>query len=87
MNKNIIKFNTRGRIVSGENSGWFIYVVDDVKNSGGYFIFIAQDPDDPENELGYDDWAADFEELERYFIYNYKVIEWFDNHDSSGFMK
>ncbi|MES2459354.1 MAG: hypothetical protein V4671_02135 [Armatimonadota bacterium] len=68
----MVPVGQKGRITSGEKSGWSVFVEDDRSNTGGYLILMS--PDDFTSS-GFDDWveAAD---LEEYFIETGWEITW-----------
>jgi hypothetical protein len=68
-----IKINTRGRIITGENAGWYVTVVDDQKNTGGYLVLVESDKNDDE---GYDYWVANRQQLEDAFKVSWWEVEW-----------
>ena len=62
-----------GRIISGDEQGRFIKVVDDEENTGGFLILIA---DDIEFRSGYDNWVENKEALNHYFLECKWRINW-----------
>lgn len=63
-----------GKIISGEEHGRFIKVIDDSENTGGFLILTADDIEF--RSRGYDDWVEDREHLKRYFLGSQWLIEW-----------
>jgi hypothetical protein len=70
----MIPFNKIGLIREGKNKGFFIKVVEDLDETGGYFVFYSKDFNKKEAE-GYDDWFLEREVLEN-FINNDVSIDW-----------
>jgi hypothetical protein len=69
------RIETVGRIVSGENAGWFIYVHHDAADTGGYFIY--RNPSrDFSGEPMFDIWQPDRDGLRAQFRYDAREIEW-----------
>ena len=62
-----------GKITSGSNEGWSVNIVDDSENTGGLLILISS----PDNSLGYDDWVANQQSLEKYLQESDWNFEWF----------
>ncbi|AXI04730.1 hypothetical protein HYN46_15005 [Aquirhabdus parva] len=62
-----------GKIISGDEQGRYIKVVDDAENTGGFLILIA---DDIEFRSGYDNWVEDKDALNRYFLECEWLINW-----------
>lgn len=63
-----------GKIISGEENGRFVKVVDDSENTGGFLILTADDIE--LSSRGYDNWVEDIEHLKCYFLENKWLIEW-----------
>jgi hypothetical protein len=68
-----IRFNVVGRIISGDNLGDYIKVIDDVEKSGGFFILTSAEPS---MLHGFDDWVRDNAALQQYFNESKWIIEW-----------
>jgi hypothetical protein len=47
-------FDQKGIILSGEHPGWTVEIIDDTKETGGYYVFYY-DPS-PQATEGYDEW-------------------------------
>ena len=77
-----IRLNWIGKIVSGDDAGWFVKVVDAGKKPGGSYLILTADIDifdpktTPEGSQGFDDWVENWESLEGYFAESKWVIEW-----------
>ncbi len=67
-----IKYNTAGKIQSGESKGWFIYIQEDFEKSGGYIIIVSRTVNFSKEVEGYDYWAKDRFSIEDIF----KEAEW-----------
>jgi len=63
MNRTPPPIGVTGTIEKGDHLGWFIRVVDDGENTGGYLILQWH------GDKGFDDWVLDEE----------AVAEWFDD--------
>jgi hypothetical protein len=71
-----IKINNLGKIIQGDNKGWFIKIIDDRKISGGFLILISPNKDFLEE--AYDNWVLNYEELKNHFIESKWIIQWQD---------
>jgi hypothetical protein len=67
-----------GRIVAGEEEGYFLHVDFDAKDTGGYYVYFVDDIDNP--SAGGDHWAKNVEELHRVFDSSEWQIEWSDRY-------
>ena len=68
-----------GYIRQGEFPGWYVFVEDDASNTGGYYIYITENPyskDPPSEGKGYDDWLERKEDIESFF--DGWIVEWQD---------
>ncbi len=68
-----IPTDTIGRIIAGDECGSFVKVMNDSASTGGYLIFTSPNPDFSE---GFDNWVANAEQLEGYFLQSMWQIEW-----------
>ena len=73
MNK--VPFNKTGRIIAGESQGWYVRVLNDQENSGGYLILQSADPDFNGTE-GFDDWLENEADIPEFFQECGWKIEW-----------
>ena len=84
-----IKINQPGKILSGKNAGWYIYVqplgVDE--SNTDYLILAISSLDEPSPSGFYDIWIENFEELEFYFKESKWTIEWLDKKYTSRFIR
>jgi len=64
-----------GIIQQGDNEGWYVFIQDDVENTGGYLVIVAKSPDLNSTE-GFDGWAEDIDALEGYIQESKWVIDW-----------
>jgi hypothetical protein len=62
-----------GRILSGDESGWYVKVMDDDRSTGGLLILTSRTPDFHE---GFDNWVEDRVALEGYFREANWLVEW-----------
>ena len=72
----MIKIGSKAKIISGKNEGWYIWVQDDSENTGGYLVI--QSPNIDFSGTGYDDWFEKVDEIEKHFLFNNWVVEWFN---------
>lgn len=68
-----IKIGVVGEIVAGDETGSFIKVVDDTKNTGGFLILTSSTP---EMTDGFDNWVEDEKSLSQYIIESGWIIQW-----------
>lgn len=76
----IIKYDTLGKILEGENKGWFIKIIDDTENTGGFYIYEFESI---EKEQGFDTWLENENQVKGYFYESEWKIEWLENLHSS----
>lgn len=69
--------NTRGKILNGQQKGWYIYIVDDRENTGGYLLLESESSDifGSDGE-GFDTWYETLYDIERQLINNAWSIDW-----------
>lgn len=65
-----------GRILSGEEVGRYVKVVDDSENTGGYLILTAADKELA--DAGADAWVETRDDLAAYFEESAWTVEWLD---------
>ena len=68
-----IKLGTVGKIVFGDNTGDYIKIEEDSKNTGGFLIHRSASVD---FKLAGDDWVENKDHLRRYFEESRWRIEW-----------
>jgi hypothetical protein len=75
---NDIKIGKIGRIVAGNDSGWFIKIEDDSQNTGGYLILIANSPNFApcSQSEGYNYRVENQSALEGFFKHSKWQINW-----------
>lgn len=61
----MIYYNKIGLIKSGDMKDFFVKVINDTENTGGYYILYSRDFSDKTAE-GYDDWFLIEEDVEKY---------------------
>jgi hypothetical protein len=83
MNKEDIKIGVTGKILQGRHKGWFIYVEDDFKNTGGYLILVFNDLNRFNSSEGYDRWAEDKNILLEMFNSAQWKIQWLEDNPCS----
>ncbi len=71
-----LKIETFGKVLEGEMKGWYIFVQDDNKNTGGYLILYSTSLD-PAISKGFDDWVEDYKSLKQYFEEAKLRVQWF----------
>jgi hypothetical protein len=67
-----------GKITSGETSGWFLYVVHDTIDTGGYFIYTNPSRDFS-GEPMFDSWHLDLAGVAAQFEIAGWAVEWLDD--------
>jgi hypothetical protein len=70
----IIKIGVPGRIVDGQDAGSFVYIQDDIENTGGYLILQSGRVEDVQR--GYDNWVEGWGGLEQWFRNCRWRIDW-----------
>lgn len=74
----MIKLETIGKILEGDDLGSFVKVVDDTKNTGGYLILVSLNESfDVGFDVGFDGWVEDWESLVKYFEESRWKVDWF----------
>jgi len=67
-----------GKIVAGENVGWYVLVEDDTAGStGGFYIYRCSQPSMKAPE-GFDDWVEKKEQIAPFFGFGKWEIEWLE---------
>jgi len=70
-----IRIGKWGRIISGDEAGWYLKVEDDANSTGGYIIITCKEPG---SNIGYDNWVKDLVHLRNYFKASNWSIEWLE---------
>ncbi|MFT6935941.1 MAG: hypothetical protein ACJA1N_000235 [Saprospiraceae bacterium] len=72
----MVKLSTRGKIVKGDQQGWYVLVEVDEK-TGGFYIYQFKNKNG-KNNLGeaFDDWVETFNDVEGYFKESSWKINW-----------
>ena len=78
LNKSDIKINVVGKIIQGDQKGWYVLVENDKNNTGGYYIYQAPIEDILNSKEGFDDWLETFEDVKGYFEESNWQITWLD---------
>lgn len=69
-----VKLDTIGEIISGDNAGWFIKVINTTKNADSYSILLS---DNQSFDEVFNDYVATTKLLKRYFEKSQWRIKWF----------
>ena len=70
-----VKVNAVGKIIRGEQEGWYVKVLDDRDESGGFFICECSNKRFEGSE-GFDTWLESPEDVVGYFEESSWQIEW-----------
>lgn len=68
-------FNKIGKIIAGDEMGGFIKIINDIENTGGYYILFSENID---FVCVYDSWVENQEDLNKYFEESKWIIKWID---------
>ena len=72
-----IQIGKKGRILQGNQAGWYILIQDDTSDTGGYYVLITSKPDLSGGlGEGYDEWVENKETLLPLFETRGWEIEW-----------
>ena len=71
----MIEIGKIGKIISGDDKGWELKIVDDDENTGGFLVLTSKDFSNPQAEA-YDAWVDSKQSLEKYFKESNWIIEW-----------
>ncbi|CCB91777.1 putative uncharacterized protein [Waddlia chondrophila 2032/99] len=78
-----IKINRIGLIKEGLDKGWYVRILDDFENSGGYLIVIFNSLDSRNKKFQtFDSWVENFEDLCEYFKESSWDIQWYNDSSS-----
>ncbi|MEV6970086.1 hypothetical protein AB0M47_33750 [Hamadaea sp. NPDC051192] len=69
-----IELERYGEVIAGENEGFFIFVHYDERDTGGYYILLVNDIENPSD--GGDYWVKDTDELINLFQVSDWQVEW-----------
>ena len=75
MNSDAIPLNKWGKIMRGENTGWYVFVEDDSANTGGFLILRSPEKG---GKAGFDDWVLTLEDLRKFFGFANWQVEWLE---------
>jgi hypothetical protein len=78
MNEQEIKIGAVGKVIEGEDLGWFVFLKEDLEDSGGYFILIFNNQVMSKSTEIYDYWVENKEDLIPFFRDSNWKIEWLD---------
>ncbi|MGY0488816.1 hypothetical protein [Streptomyces sp. WG-D5] len=70
----MIKVETLGRIVSGDEQGRYVYIKELPDDPPSYLVLTSDDPD--LKVAGGDEWVEDFASLQQFFDEGMWVVEW-----------
>lgn len=68
-----IQINRLGKILQGDEKGYYIKIIDDLDNTGSFLILTSPDID---MKKGFDNWVKDKRSLEGYFMESNWLFEW-----------
>ena len=68
-----IRIDQKGIITTGDDSGCYVIIKDDSRNTGGFLILVAEDSGFLK---GYDHWVNGLEQLKEYFKTSCWTIKW-----------
>jgi len=72
----MIRVGSKAKIVSGKDTGWYVWIQDDTENTGGYLV--VQSPSIEFTDNGYDNWFETIDDIEKHFEFNKWIVEWLD---------
>ena len=70
-----LRYNTFGEITSGRNVGWYIKLIDDRINSGGFYVYEFKDLNGNE---GFDTWLENEKDIDGFISESDWKIKWLD---------
>jgi len=68
-----ILFGIVGKIVAGDDAGWYVKVVDDTANTGGFLVLTS---DRPDMTTGFDNWVETKEAVGSFFAESNWEVDW-----------
>ena len=68
-----INYDIFGKIVSGNNSGWYVKFIHDEQDTGGFYIHEIKEPNGDE---GFDTWLETENDVQGYISENEWEIAW-----------
>jgi hypothetical protein len=72
-----IPLSVSGRILNSQKDEHFVRVEDDAESTGGFLIFEHwKGSDGPNVDGGFDNWVADQDTLERFFLESGWKVVW-----------
>ena len=78
MNNANVRINVTGKILNGDNLGWYVVVQEDFENTGGYLVLVSPDQNFLSNN-GCDYWVEKYGDLVDFFSESHWQIRWLDN--------
>ncbi len=75
LGEGMIKIGQVGTIISGDEAGFEVIIIDDSENTGGYLICTLRSFKQKSSE-SYDGWVEDYESLVGYFLESNWVVDW-----------
>lgn len=73
---NNIRLNTVGKIVRGDQVGWYILIEHDEDNTGGYYIYQAPEDNVKSAIEGFDNWLENYDDIADFFKESDWEIDW-----------
>ncbi len=73
-----LKIESYGQILEGELKGWYIFIQDDLENTGGYLILFNASLESTDLR-GFDAWVENRQSLDEYFRETKWKIQWLDD--------
>ncbi len=68
-----IKIDTIGKITSGDECGWYVKVLDDSENTGGFIVLTSERID---FSNAFDSWVESLDALQSYFEESQWTVKW-----------
>ena len=65
-----------GKILSGDSEGFFVKVIDDTQDTGGYYVLLSDDSNFDTPGVGFDHWFETITVVKYYF--SKLTVEWLD---------
>lgn len=62
-----------GKIITGDDAGMYLKVLDDTNSTGGFLIIISKERN---MKSGFDSWVEDRESIKKFFQESNWTVEW-----------